>query len=154
MNMRAISALALAGAGTLLSMPCAAADDGVLGQVELLDQRLFAAYNACDLDAFSSLFAPDVEFYHDTGGVTHTREEVIRNTRQYICGKVRRELVAGTLKAYPIKDFGAIAVGEHHFCELATGRCDGIAQFVIVWRETAGSWVATRVLSFGHRASP
>lgn len=121
-------------------------------QVAVLDSTLFAAYNQCDMPAFSRLFAPNVEFYHDQGGVTTSRAQVITNTRRYICGKVRRELVAGTLEAHPIKDYGAIATGEHRFCELATGKCEGIAKFVIVWQQRPSGWRATRVLSFGHRA--
>jgi Domain of unknown function (DUF4440) len=119
--------------------------------VATLDSTLFAAYNACDMPAFSTLFAPNVEFYHDQGGVTTSRTQVIANTRRYICGKVRRELVAGTLEAHPIKDYGAIATGEHRFCELATGKCEGIAKFVIIWQQRSSGWRATRVLSFGHR---
>jgi uncharacterized protein (TIGR02246 family) len=120
-------------------------------RVARLDRTLFEAYNKCDLDKFAELFAPDVEFYHDKGGVTRTRQEVVDNTRKYICGKVRRELIAGTLEAYPVKDYGAIATGEHRFCEIATGKCEGIAKFVLVWRNDAGAWTLTRVLSFGHR---
>jgi hypothetical protein len=120
-------------------------------KVAALDSTLFAAYNACDMPAFSKLFAPNVEFYHDEGGVTTSRAQVIANTRRYICGKVHRELVAGTLEAHPIKDYGAIATGEHRFCELTTGKCEGIAKFVIVWQQRPNGWRATRVLSFGHR---
>lgn len=103
------------------------------------------------MPAFSTLFAPNVELYHDQGGVTTTRAQVIANTRRDICGKVRRELVAGTLEAHPIKDYGAIATGEHRFCELATGKCEGIAKFVIIWQQRPSGWRATRVMSFGHR---
>ena len=31
-----------------------------------------------------------VEFYHDTGGVTWTRQDMIANTEKYVCGKFRR----------------------------------------------------------------
>ncbi|HEY0178687.1 MAG TPA: nuclear transport factor 2 family protein [Dokdonella sp.] len=131
----------------------AAPESDLLETMRALDRKLFDAYNRCDLDAFGSLFAPDVEFYHDTGGVTHSREEVVANTRKYICGKVRRELVPGTLAAYPIKDFGAIVEGEHRFCELASGRCEGIAKFVLIWRRDGDAWRVVRVLSYGHRAA-
>ena len=123
----------------------------LLESIARLDRTLFDAYNKCDLDMFAELFAPDVEFYHDKGGVTRTRQEVVDNTRKYICGKVRRELIAGTLEAYPVKDYGAIATGEHRFCELSSGKCEGVAKFVLVRRNDAGAWTLTRVLSFGHR---
>ena len=119
-----------------------------------LDRRLFDAYNHCDLVAFSKLFAPDVEFYHDTGGVTHTRDEVVDNTKKYICGKVRRELVDGTLHGYPIKGYGLLVTGEHRFCDLTSGKCEGIAEFTIIWQRDGDDWRATRVLSYGHRTAP
>ena len=53
---------------------------------------------------------------------------------------------------YPIKDYGAIEEGQHRFCELVTGRCEGIAKFVMVWTRQDGSWRITSVLSYGHRA--
>lgn len=148
----------------LLLMACAAdagaaepAADGSAGPlfdtVAALDQRLFGAYNSCDMAAFEQLFVPDVEFYHDTGGASWDRKTVVDNTRKWICGKVRRELVEGTLRVYPVKDFGAIEEGEHRFCELASGRCEGIAKFVMVWRKDQDGWKLTRVLSYGHRAA-
>jgi hypothetical protein len=121
--------------------------------VAALDQRLFGAYNRCDMAAFEALFVPDVEFYHDTGGVSRDRQTVVDNTRKWICGKVRRDLLEGTLRVYPVKDFGAIEEGEHRFCELASGRCEGIAKFVMVWRQDPDGWRLTRVLSYGHRAA-
>ena len=65
---------------------------------------------------------------------------------------MRRELLPSTLRVYPIKDYGAIEEGEHRFCELASGVCEGVAKFVIVWARQDGAWRATNVLSYGHRA--
>lgn len=139
-----------------LAISARAADDGSSGplhdQMLQLDQRVFEAYNACDLDTFAGYFAEDVEFYHDTGGVSRDRQTVVDNTRKYICHKVRRELIDGTFHAYPVKDYGAISEGEHRFCELASGKCEGVAKFVMVWRQVDGQWQVTRVLSYGHRA--
>lgn len=123
----------------------------VTATISALDTRLFDAYNRCQLDEFGKLFAEDVEFYHDAGGVTWDRQTVIDNTRKYICGKVRRELVPGTLKVYPVKDFGAIEEGEHRFCEIASGQCVGAARFAMAWRQQQDGWQLTRVLSYGHR---
>lgn len=119
--------------------------------VAALDARLFGAYNDCRLDEFGKLFAADVEFYHDDGGVTWDRKTVVDNTRKFICGKVRRELVPGTLRVYPVKDFGAIEEGEHRFCEIKSGECVGAARFAMVWQQKRGAWLLTRVLSYGHR---
>ena len=132
--------------------------DPLFETISALDAEVFAAFNACSdpaqLDKHAGFFAPDVEFYHDTGGVTWTRDAMIANTRQYVCGNFRRELIPSTLEVFPVKDFGAIARGSHRFCQFASGECEGLADFTIVWRLQDGRWTITRVLSYGHRASP
>lgn len=123
--------------------------------VAALDSAVFDAFNHCSepgqLDKHASYFAPDVEFYHDNGGVTWTRADMIAGTRKNVCGKFSRELVLGSLKVYPIKDFGAIAQGSHRFCQFSSGACEGLADFTMIWREQNGKWELTRVLSYGHR---
>ena len=123
--------------------------------ISALDTAVFDAFNSCSsqgqLQKHGSYFAPDVEFYHDNGGVTWSRREMLAKTEKNVCGHFRRELVPGTLKVFPIKDFGAIEQGSHRFCQFASGKCEGIAYFVIVWRNHNGSWKITRVLSYGHR---
>ena len=125
--------------------------------IAALDTAVFDAFNSCatpvQLDKHASYFSPDVEFYHDTGGVTWSRKEMLDNTQRYVCGKFRRELVPGTLKVFPVKAFGAIEQGTHRFCQFDTGKCDGVADFTIVWENRDGAWRITRVLSYGHRAS-
>lgn len=121
-------------------------------EITTLDAKVFDAYNRCDLDTFGSYFDPRVTFFHDTGGATFDRATVLANTRRFICGKVRRELLPTTLRIYPIKDYGAIEEGEHRFCELASGGCEGVAKFVIVRAHREQSWRITNVLSYGHRA--
>lgn len=133
------------------------AADPLFDTVSALDTAAFDAFNHCDapgqLDKHAGYFSPDVEFYHDTGGVTWSREAMIANTKKYVCGNFRRELVPGSLRVYPVKDFGAIAQGSHRFCQFASGQCEGLADFAIVWRLQNGSWQITRVLSYGHRPS-
>ena len=150
-----LAALALSA---LTCAPAAAQDDGtdpVLTEViGKLDQDVFKAYNRCDLKTFAAFFSPRVEFYHDKGGVTWDRASVVANTKKWICGKVRRELIEGSLRVYPIKDFGAVEEGEHRFCELTSGECEGIAKFLMIWRKTRTGWEMTRVVSFGHRPNP
>ena len=125
--------------------------------VAALDSAVFDAFNRCSdpaqLERHAAYFAEDVEFYHDTGGVTWTREAMLDNTRTHVCGHFSRELVPGTLKVYPIRDFGAIAQGTHRFCQFATGQCEGLADFTMIWRHRDGAWQLTRVLSYGHRAA-
>lgn len=124
--------------------------------IAALDREVFDSFNHCadpaQLQKHAGYFDPGVEFYHDTGGVTWNREAMLTNTRKYACGHYTRELIPGTLKVYPVRDFGAIAQGQHRFCDAATGKCEGLADFVMVWRFHDGQWKITRVLSYAHRA--
>jgi len=133
------------------------AADPLYQTVLALDAAVFDAFNKCSapeqLQKHAGYFSPDVEFYHDTGGVTWSRDEMLANTSKNVCGKFRRELVPGTLKVFPIKGFGAIAQGTHRFCQFTSDICEGLADFTIIWREQDGAWQITRVLSYGHRAA-
>lgn len=144
-----VASIAFAPAA-LLAEP--AGDPDLTTTITALDGAVFDAYNRCDLTSFAAHFSPRVEFYHDTGGATFDRKTVVDNTRKYICNKVRRELIPGSLRVYPIKDFGAIEEGEHRFCQSETGACEGIAKFLMVWQFRKGQWQITRVMSYGHRA--
>ncbi len=125
--------------------------------ISALDTAVFDAFNRCgdpaQLEKHAGYFAKDVEFYHDNGSVTWNRKTMLANTRKYACGNYTRELIPGTLAVYPIKDFGAISQGSHRFCQVASGACDGVADFTMVWRRTGDRWTITRVLSYGHRAA-
>jgi hypothetical protein len=121
--------------------------------IAALDSALFDAYNRCDLEKFAGFFAKDVEFYHDEGGLLRSRRKLVESVKKNICGKVRRELVTGTLEVYPIAGYGAIETGVHRFYELANGegsKPSGEAKFLHVWQKKGGAWVITRVVSYAH----
>lgn len=135
-----------------------AADDAALSAtIARLDTEMFSAFNTCDkpgqLDKYASYFDPAVEFYHDNGGVTWTRDAMIASTRNHVCGNFRRELVPGSLRVVPVKDFGAIETGSHTFCQFGSDKCEGIAEFTLIWRQRGEVWQVTRALSYGHRAN-
>src|SRR4030095_6244547 len=115
-------AFLLAAAGETRAQMRVAALAEIKNQAELdqavtaLDRALFDAYNRCDLSKFASLVADDVEFYHDSGGVTLGKEKLVESVKNNICTQdVRRELVPGTLKIYHMKGYGAIEMGVHRF---------------------------------------
>jgi len=132
----------------------AALDELVAG----LDAQLFDSFNRCtdpaQLARHAALFDEKVEFYHDFGGVSRTREALVDSVRRNVCGKFRRELVAGSLRAYPIPGFGVMEIGEHRFCKPDGGACHGRGEFVMVWRRDGERWQVTRALSYAHRALP
>jgi ketosteroid isomerase-like protein len=119
--------------------------------ITALDAELFGAYNHCDLARFSSLVADDVEFYHDSGGVTLGKEKLTESVKNNICTQdVQRELVPGTLKIYYMKGYGAIEMGMHRFLHPKTHNATGEASFVHLWQYKDGAWKVSRVLSYDH----
>jgi uncharacterized protein (TIGR02246 family) len=122
--------------------------------VASLDAAVFDAYNRCDLQKFASFFADDVEFYHDQGGVTLGKEKLTESLKQNICGKVTRELVSGTLQAFPMKGYGAVEMGVHRFHHPGHDNTEplGEGRFVHLWQYKDGAWKITRVISYDHHA--
>ncbi|MEO0788535.1 MAG: nuclear transport factor 2 family protein [Bacteroidota bacterium] len=123
-----------------------------------LDAQFWEAYNQCDVDEMAKYLTDDIEFYHDRGGLTLGKEDLVNGMRAGLCGsnpqRLRREEVSGTIEIYPIADYGAIIRGSHHFYVVsADGEfLDGAAQFTHLWRYTDGVWQMARVYSFDHKA--
>lgn len=122
--------------------------------ISSLDAEMFDAYNKCDLEKIGTFFTEDLEFYHDQTGLSLGRQALVDAVKQNICGKVRRDLVEGTLEVYPLQHYGAVEIGEHRFCDPKTnttcGEKSGIAKFVMLWQNTDGAWKITRVISYDH----
>ncbi len=117
-----------------------------------LDRQMFAAYNAHDVDGLMSMFATDLEFYHDNGGLLGWDQVKAGFTSVFANNQdIRRELVPGSLEVYPLKDYGAIQLGSHRFCHTENGKADcGTFRFVQLWRLRDGAWKVAREVSFGH----
>jgi ketosteroid isomerase-like protein len=114
------------------------------------DASFFSAYNTCDknLDTYASFFSDDIEFYHDQGGIMTSKPDIITATKKNICGKVTRELVAGSIEVYPIKDFGAIEIGLHKFHNSAEPNAiSKVGRFMVVWKSEKKNWKIVRVVS-------
>jgi hypothetical protein len=133
----------------------AVALDALHQKMLALDTAMFDSFNKCsdpaELTKHAAFFADDVEFYHDFGGVMRGVDAVMASTKKNVCGKFRRELDSESFRVFPIPGFGAMTLGTHRFCHTPT-TCEGIAEFTTVWRERAGVWQATRVLSYAHRS--
>ena len=128
--------------------------DDLFVTIASLDRAVFDAYNACDLERFGAFFADDLEFYHDQGGLTRSRQSLVEGVKNNICGKVRRELVSGTLEVYPMHGYGAVEIGVHRFHHPGREKTEpvGEAKFVHLWQYTDGVWRITRVISYDHHA--
>ena len=64
-----------------------------------MDSVLFGAYNICDLPTMADCFSEDIEFYHDKGGLMTNKDSIMASTKKYVCGKVTRVLVEGSIEA-------------------------------------------------------
>ena len=122
------------------------------------DKKFWEAYNQCDLESFGQFIAEDFEFYHDKGGLTKGGTKMMSLVKQNLCDpsnpRVRREVVQGSVKVYPLNNYGAIISGEHQFYVTSSGqeeRLTEIAKFTHVWHKKDNSWQMTRVLSFDHQ---
>ncbi len=122
--------------------------------IAALDAQVFGAFNARDVDRLMGWFTPDVEFYDDGGGdglsdFAATKKDFV--TLFHNVPDLRRELLPATLEVYPLKGYGAIAVGEQRFCHEENGKQDcGTTKFSMVWRQTGETWKLSRVLSYAH----
>ncbi|MBS1934962.1 MAG: nuclear transport factor 2 family protein [Bacteroidetes bacterium] len=117
-----------------------------------MDSVLFNAYNAHDVNEIKKYFTEDLEFYHDKGGLSNYTENVAGFTQVFQNNKdIRRDLVPGTLDVYPVKNFGAMEIGEHRFCHTENGQqvC-GTFKFAMIWQLKNGEWKISRVISYGH----
>ena len=145
--------LAFAGTPAFAQTNSPSDDPKVLSDtIAQMDAKAFAAFNAHDLDQLMSMFARELEFYHDKGGLTNY-DQTREGFRKMFASMpdIRRELLPGSLKIYPIKDFGAIEVGTHRFCHKEQGKDEcGEFPFVMIWKKERDTWTMSRVVSYGH----
>ena len=143
----------------ILAAPVAAQSDPstsgpLYDELARLDSILFdAAFVSCNAGKANSMFTDDIEFYHDQNGLQsgqQVRETVKRLTASCPRDKgIRREIVAGSLHVYPMKDYGAVQTGVHRFVERGAPTYT-VARFVHLWQKKDGEWRITRVISFDH----
>ena len=116
-----------------------------------LDSVFFEAYNTCNLhlDQYAAFYSDSIEFYHDKGGVMTSKKDIVASTEKYVCGKVTRELIKGSIEVFPIKDYGAVEMGLHRFHnnqekDTTPAR---VGRFTIIWQHKNNEWKITRVIS-------
>ncbi|MEO6500234.1 MAG: nuclear transport factor 2 family protein [Mucilaginibacter sp.] len=114
-----------------------------------MDSVFFNAYNTCNMDIMASIFADSLEFYHDKGGLSTSKAQVLEATKKNICGKVTRELIPGSIEVYTINNFGAVEIGYHRFHNNTepAGTLSSISKFITIWQFKNGDWKISRVVS-------
>lgn len=94
-----------------------------------------------------SLTAEDIEFYHDRGGLTTSKKELLTSIQKNIFGKVTRKLTNGSIEVYGIPGYGAVEFGYHSFVNIAEPGESHPSKFVILWRLKDKKWQLTKVIS-------
>jgi hypothetical protein len=112
-----------------------------------LDSIFFDAYNNCRIEVFELMISDSIEFYHDQGGLTTSKSELITALKNNICGKVRRNLLAGSIEVYTIPNFGAIQFGQHQFFNIKENSASRYSKFVHTWKREGNAWKLYRVIS-------
>jgi len=121
--------------------------------IQSLDTQLFDAYNHCDLTTLGAMMSDDLEFYHDQTGLSVGKAPFIAAIKQNICGKVERTIVPGSMEVYPLKGYGAVQIGVHHFHQQGHPEDrGGDAKFVTLWKNKDDAWKVTRVISYNHNS--
>jgi len=126
-----------------------------------LDKKFWKVYNTCDAESFKDFLSEDLEFYHDKGGLTNGRNNLITSVKNNLCNsetpRVRREAIENTVSVYPLKNYGAILDGEHRFYITEKGKDEVLAEtakFTHVWQYKNKEWRMSRVLSYDHQPAP
>lgn len=112
-----------------------------------MDSIYFDTYNHCKIEKMDSLTAEDIEFYHDRGGFSHSKKELLASIQKNICGKVTRILTPGSIEVYEVPGYGAVQFGYHSFRNISESGESHPSKFVTLWRLKDGRWQITRVIS-------
>ncbi len=122
-------------------------DTELYNEIYTADFEFFKAYNECDLATLDKYISEDLEFYHDQGGLSTSKADILKSLETNICNKVKRTLTTGTFEVHEIKDYGAVAMGKHSFHNLVEDSHSEPSKFVTIFKKTAQGWKITRVIS-------
>lgn len=123
-------------------------DQKLYNTIVHMDSVLFNAYNNCDMDTQAKIFSDNLEFYHDKGGLTTSKKDLLDAIKKNICGKVTRVLVPGSIEVYTIAGYGAVEIGLHRFINHAESESPSKPdKFICVWQQKGDTWQVTRVIS-------
>jgi hypothetical protein len=120
--------------------------------IYLQDSLLFDAFNSKDFELFKRFFSTDLEIYQDNIGKRDYGQsmDAFRGLLQSD-NVLTRKLLKETLEVYPVKNYGAIEIGQHTFCNSENGKLDcGTYKFVHIWENQSGVWKITRIITYNH----
>lgn len=121
-------------------------------EIATMDSIMFNHFNNQRFEAFKLMFTKDLEWFQDNDGLI-PYEKVFSNFKNTFNKpyKLKRELVKGSLEVHPIKNYGAIEIGEHQFKHIENGKEEtGTFKFMMIWKKENGQWRIARVISYDH----
>lgn len=135
--------------GQVHEIPPYTPDDKALHQeIVKMDSIFFSAYNTCNMKVQATILDEDIEFFHDKGGLSTSKQEILQAIEKNICNKVQRTLIKGSVEVYPIPNYGAIQIGYHKFYNNQEPNAKSIpSKFITIWKKHKNSWSITRVVS-------
>jgi len=117
-------------------------------QISKMDSIYFKAYNSCDLKTQADIYSDDLEFFHDKGGLSTSKKDLLTSLEKNICNKVIRTLIKGSIEVYPIHNYGAAQIGYHKFFnKLEPNAKSTPSKFIIIWKNIKNNWKITKVIS-------
>ena len=120
-------------------------------EIVKMDTTYFNAYNTCDMKTQADIYAEDIEFFHDKGGLSTSKSDLLKSLENNICGKVTRTLIKGSIEVYPIKDYGAVQIGYHKFFNKEEPNAKSTpSKFIVIWKNKKNNWKITKVISLHH----
>ena len=127
--------------------------------IKRMDSLYFGAQNACDLEKYASYLTDDLEFYHDVAGLTESKENEMSDMAVF-CGEeqrsrqpLRRQLTEGTLKVFPMDNYGALQQCDHSFhlqINDGTEKIVGKGRLIALWKLENEEWKLARIVSYDH----
>ncbi|MET1259592.1 DUF4440 domain-containing protein [Flagellimonas sp. DF-77] len=138
-----------------------APDDPLFMAIAKVDSLMFStAQKDCDLEAYADFLDEDFEFFHDKAGFTPSKEAEMKDMAIF-CGEeqrsrqpLRRELTPGTLRVFPMDNYGALEFCDHIFylqINDGTEKVVGSGRMTAIWKEVEGAWKLARVVSYDHQ---
>ena len=120
------------------------------------------SYNQLDTSILEELATDDIEFYHDQGGATYTKEDFINGMKGLgtLSYKARRVLIPNSTKVFPMykngKLYAALLEGAHAFYAKEPNDkpeyLTSTAKYTTLWVLMEGEWKMSRIYSYDHQA--
>ncbi len=123
-------------------------DKKLYHQIDSMDKVFFDAYNTCNIEKQEAIYSDSIEFFHDKNGLINSKSELIKGTRNNICGKVTRYIIPGSIEVYSINNYGAVEIGFHRFYNNQEPDAESKpSKFIIIWKKEEANWRITKVIS-------